>query len=609
MIDKLYYYCHNILPLVYDDSLSYYEVVCKVVQKLNEVIEVTNAYDPNTIYNDVDRVLHAMLQNGEFSNILSKLLLSSNTISNAYLMPFAQMGYGYTNGSVEVGLQTGTIYNDDCITIFQPRETYNAAYILAYNLNNGTKLFEKTLPYDAHINGVCVYNDKLLIANSSGANANTIYICDYPSCENGELKKVNFEITGITTDGTTLWCFTRDNKIVEVDSINFVVLNEYPLSYGGNAIIQGFMWSDGIFYLSMSQWINGNQLSAFCKVHLDKDKAIIDNEYIIVGSYEIEAMSFWHNALYGFYRTTGYCSLNKIQYKPEFNMPYTLYTNLNPAFLRRAETQSVYISDKAGFFCDGSITAPFAIINLATDFIYPNFNQTILHIIGDHHDETLTLIDANSRVYCSFENAAIKGINISRCKNVVINGNYINTGSTLNVTDVNVEYTNKVNILHTISTGILTSKDSSLTFDDVKLKKANFYDSKVAWKQLPTNSVYNYSNTTICIYGAIGNDNITTLINSNYIDGGKIIKDLSFNNYAGNIDTLLTPCRGYFNSSCSLTNVPVGMESGVTMETKLLNSTGTYLQTLTSGTTKEPFKYYMRVIAKTKQGPWIELAV
>lgn len=31
-------YCHKILPLVYDDSLSYYEVLCKLINKINEII-------------------------------------------------------------------------------------------------------------------------------------------------------------------------------------------------------------------------------------------------------------------------------------------------------------------------------------------------------------------------------------------------------------------------------------------------------------------------------------------------------------------------------------------------------------------------------------------
>lgn len=35
-------YCQKVLPLVYDESLSYYEVLCKVIQKLNELIKINN---------------------------------------------------------------------------------------------------------------------------------------------------------------------------------------------------------------------------------------------------------------------------------------------------------------------------------------------------------------------------------------------------------------------------------------------------------------------------------------------------------------------------------------------------------------------------------------
>ena len=33
---KLKFYCQKVLPLVYDDSLSYYETICKVVQGYTE---------------------------------------------------------------------------------------------------------------------------------------------------------------------------------------------------------------------------------------------------------------------------------------------------------------------------------------------------------------------------------------------------------------------------------------------------------------------------------------------------------------------------------------------------------------------------------------------
>ena len=33
------FWCYKVLPLVYDDSLSYYEVLCKVVNYINELID------------------------------------------------------------------------------------------------------------------------------------------------------------------------------------------------------------------------------------------------------------------------------------------------------------------------------------------------------------------------------------------------------------------------------------------------------------------------------------------------------------------------------------------------------------------------------------------
>lgn len=68
MIDNLKYWCNKILPLVYDDSLSYYEVLCKTSAKLNEVIKSTNGLlDAWNIYkNDIDKAF------GEYTAGLDK---------------------------------------------------------------------------------------------------------------------------------------------------------------------------------------------------------------------------------------------------------------------------------------------------------------------------------------------------------------------------------------------------------------------------------------------------------------------------------------------------------------------------------------------------------
>ena len=38
-LETFKFWCMKILPLVYDDSLSYYEVLCKVVDYINQLIE------------------------------------------------------------------------------------------------------------------------------------------------------------------------------------------------------------------------------------------------------------------------------------------------------------------------------------------------------------------------------------------------------------------------------------------------------------------------------------------------------------------------------------------------------------------------------------------
>lgn len=70
-ITPLHFFCHKILPLVYDDSLSYYEVLCKVQQKLNEVISNING-----IPDDILKTLQDYLGSDEFKEYLESLVSS-----------------------------------------------------------------------------------------------------------------------------------------------------------------------------------------------------------------------------------------------------------------------------------------------------------------------------------------------------------------------------------------------------------------------------------------------------------------------------------------------------------------------------------------------------
>lgn len=89
---SFWFWSQKVLPLVYDDSLSYYEVLCKVVTFLNNVIMDMDAVEANTealrnaynelqgyvntyfdnldVQNEINNKLDAMAESGELSNLI-----------------------------------------------------------------------------------------------------------------------------------------------------------------------------------------------------------------------------------------------------------------------------------------------------------------------------------------------------------------------------------------------------------------------------------------------------------------------------------------------------------------------------------------------------------
>lgn len=59
-IDKVSFpECQKVLPITYDNSLSYYEALCKLIEKINQVIAIINMFNPpdlTDIYNRLDAI-------------------------------------------------------------------------------------------------------------------------------------------------------------------------------------------------------------------------------------------------------------------------------------------------------------------------------------------------------------------------------------------------------------------------------------------------------------------------------------------------------------------------------------------------------------------------
>ena len=67
-VETLRYWTLKVLPLVYDDSLSYMEVQGKIVKKLNELIK-----NNNELPKYIRELIKTYISSGEINNIIAEI--------------------------------------------------------------------------------------------------------------------------------------------------------------------------------------------------------------------------------------------------------------------------------------------------------------------------------------------------------------------------------------------------------------------------------------------------------------------------------------------------------------------------------------------------------
>lgn len=93
-IGQFRFWCQKILPAVYDDSLSYYELLCKTVDKLNDVIEqsnnvseamqtlydfVNNYFDNLDVQEEINKKLDYMAESGQLQAMVNEIFVTLET--------------------------------------------------------------------------------------------------------------------------------------------------------------------------------------------------------------------------------------------------------------------------------------------------------------------------------------------------------------------------------------------------------------------------------------------------------------------------------------------------------------------------------------------------
>lgn len=218
------FWCHKVIPLIYDDSLSYYELLCKVIKYLNEVIEnqnqandaidiindnfavlkyyVEHYFDDLDVQDEIDNKLDEMAENGELSDLIANYLPTSN---ETVIYPEYIASAIYPDGRFDEDNKFRSCSVIQCITVIDSTTAYGV--LCETGLHNNENILIKFNPQ------TCIISDQQTILSG---HANDI-------CYDGTYLYIVWDY--VYTVGTDN--YTTSNKITVVDlEMNLVDVKE-----------------------------------------------------------------------------------------------------------------------------------------------------------------------------------------------------------------------------------------------------------------------------------------------------------------------------------------------------------------------------------------------
>ncbi len=266
------FWCQKVLPLVYDDSLSYYELLCKVVAKLNESIDNTNGlieafeelktYIENYFKNldvqeEINNKLDEMVKDGTFDKLLNGyFLITNNSVSECILGTF----YVETDYTPSCCFMNGDlIYTFSCPTInYATQNKTNKGVMKVFNLKENTEIkgLEKQIDV-GHANSCCFDGTNVYIVPvwdfTDGTQASAMYVYKYDASLNESEKIITpVNMMGCTFDNNALYFYGYDKNIYTLNDGIFTVFSKVNVpetGYSGE-YNQDFCMKDGVVYIS-----------------------------------------------------------------------------------------------------------------------------------------------------------------------------------------------------------------------------------------------------------------------------------------------------------------------------------------------------------------------
>lgn len=271
------HWCQKVLPLVYDDSLSYYELLCKVVDYLNKTMEavetlhfdvtnlnkafnklqsyVNNYFANLDVQDEINNKLDEMVKDGTLDTLLSGYLQVVNNISvNELILGTFLVSNDYLPSCC-------VMVNDYIYILSAPSVSYakknktNVGKLDVFNFK--TNKYLSSLSKEivvGHANSVCFDGTNFYVApvfdytTGEELSANCIYKYDANFNNREVIASTDTNILGVSFD-KEVYAYGYDNNIYVVNGTTLT--KKWSVSVPDNAVYnQDFCMKNGVCYLS-----------------------------------------------------------------------------------------------------------------------------------------------------------------------------------------------------------------------------------------------------------------------------------------------------------------------------------------------------------------------
>lgn len=403
------FWCHKVLPLVYDNSLSYYELLCKVVKYLNDVIydsdamkanidELKKAFDALKFYvdnyfknldiqNEVNAYFDALKESGELEAILTAAA-QHMLADTSYYEPFAQVlptpNREFHSGKYAQGFAIGEDENGRpvCLSCFTDATETGAGNVFSLDyMDTGVNISKKTVS-SGHCNSATwnATTKKFYIA-TSGGSATTRYILSYDLEGNSDIVQ---DYTG------GVWCISwnRDkffigaNGSLIVTDNDFNTLNILSIKLDSGYTYQGMEADDNYLYFP-----NGNgrfhttELENVNRISVYTHGGTLVKHIDCMNPLEIEEIAFYNGECYMNCNTQESsfifkCNIRATETPYPCGHAYIPSINLN--------RQDIYINETyTGFFCNGKQNTPLSSLYWWYTCAQPGASRIDVHLLSD----------------------------------------------------------------------------------------------------------------------------------------------------------------------------------------------------------------------------------